>query len=511
MLSKTNNRIEYGDWQTSFDLALEVCKLLKEIGVNPKVIVEPTCGNGNFILAALQTFEDIEDVYGIEIYKPYIDELESALGQYDIDNPRKVKPTIHLYNQSIFEFDFAKIENDLNDREILVLGNLPWVTNSKLSVIGSDNLPKKTNFKNLGGLDAMMGKSNFDIAESICCQMINFLIGKKAHLSLLLKNSVVKNILYKQENSPLSISNIQQYNIDTKKEFGASVAACLFDCSFKEKYSKSCTVKDFYTRDNLQKYGWVGGKFVSNLEFYRDNSFIDGKSQLEWRSGIKHDCAKVMELTFDGSQYVNGYGEKVEIENDLLYPLLKSSDIKEGIISSTKKYVIITQQSPSDDTQFIRLKYPKTYSYLLSHSKELDNRASRVYKGRPRFCMFGIGEYSFKPYKIAVSGLYKKINFSIITPINNKSVMLDDTCYVLGFDTLEEAKMIQGLLNTKQVQEFIKSIVFTDAKRVINKEVLMRIDLLKLIEHLSNLEKQEKQQYYKYLKSNIIPTQMSLF
>jgi hypothetical protein len=89
--------------------------------------------------------------------------------------------------------------------------------------------------------------------------------------------------------------------------------------------------------------------------------------------------------------------------------------------------------------------------------------------------------------------------------------MLDDTCYVLGFDTLEEAKMIQGLLNTKQVQEFIKSIVFTDAKRVINKEVLMRIDLLKLIEHLSNLEKQEKQQYYKYLKSNITPTQMSLF
>jgi hypothetical protein len=125
--------------------------------------------------------------------------------------------------------------------------------------------------------------------------------------------------------------------------------------------------------------------------------------------------------------------------------------------------------------------------------------------------MFGIGEYSFKPYKIAVSGLYKKINFSIITPINNKSVMVDDTCYILGFDTLEEAKMIQELLNTKQVQEFIKSIVFTDAKRVVNKELLMRIDLLKLIEYLSNLEKQEMQQHYKYLKSNIITTQISLF
>jgi hypothetical protein len=511
MLMETNNKIEFGDWQTSLDLALQVCKLLKETGVNPKVIIEPTCGKGNFILAALQIFEDIEDVYGIEIYKPYIDELEKGLQQYYIANSNKSKPTIHLYNQSIFKFDFDEIENDLRDREILVLGNLPWVTNSKLGTIGSDNLPTKTNFKNLGGLDAMTGKSNFDIAESICYQLINFLIGKKAHISLLLKNSVVKNILFRQEKFPISISNIQQYNIDAKREFGASVAACLFYCLVDEKYSKCCGIKDFYTRDKLQKYGWVNEKFVSDVESYKDNLFIDGESQLEWRSGIKHDCSKVMELTFDGSKYVNGYGEMVDIEEDLVYPLLKSSDIKEEIISSTKKYVIVTQQSPSDDTRFIRFKYPKTYSYLLSHSKELDNRASRVYKRRPRFCMFGIGEYSFKPYKIAVSGLYKKINFSIITPINNKSVMVDDTCYILGFDTLEEAKMIQELLNTKQVQEFIKSIVFTDAKRVVNKELLMRIDLLKLIEYLSNLEKQEMQQHYKYLKSNIITTQISLF
>ena len=54
---------EYGDWQTSMELALSVCRLLKEQGINPHVIVEPTCGKGHFILAALQTFDSIEDIY----------------------------------------------------------------------------------------------------------------------------------------------------------------------------------------------------------------------------------------------------------------------------------------------------------------------------------------------------------------------------------------------------------------------------------------------------------------
>ena len=63
---------EYGDWQTNLPLAISVCEYLKERGIRPQVIVEPTCGQGNFILAALLTFDSIEDVYGIEIYKPYL-------------------------------------------------------------------------------------------------------------------------------------------------------------------------------------------------------------------------------------------------------------------------------------------------------------------------------------------------------------------------------------------------------------------------------------------------------
>lgn len=503
----------YGDWQTNLELALNICRLLKDSGVNPKVIIEPTCGKGNFILAALQTFDSIEVIYGIEIHKPYLDELKTKILQYHIHNPGKDKVKIHLYNQNIFNFDFADIKKSFDKREVLVLGNPPWVTNSKLGTLCKDNLPKKSNFKRLSGMDALTGKSNFDIAEYICRQMILLLSGENAFLALLLKNSVIKNILHEQKTNELPINNILQYSIDAKKEFNVSVAASLLFCSINDTASKHCEIKDFYTMKDIHEYGWVNNNFVSDIVLYQEYSYMDGRSPLTWWSGVKHDCAKVMELTNNDGQYTNGIGEIVDIEEDMVYPLIKSSDIKGGMISSTRKYVIVTQKTTSDDTEWITIKYPKTYKYLSSHAEFFDNRGSRIYKGRSRFCIFGIGEYSFKPYKIAVSGLYKKPTFTIITPVSGKSVMLDDTCYMLGFDTLDDAVTTLQLLNSKPVQSFIESIIFADAKRVISKDLLMRIDLMKALEHSSFclIDNLVSEHYSTMLKENITPKQLSLF
>lgn len=107
---KKAERDEYGDWQTSMKLALTVCQLIKEKGVNPKIIIEPTCGKGHFILAALQTFENIEEIYGIEIYEPYLDELKISILQYFLDNPTARKVKIKLFHQNIFNFDFTSIK-----------------------------------------------------------------------------------------------------------------------------------------------------------------------------------------------------------------------------------------------------------------------------------------------------------------------------------------------------------------------------------------------------------------
>ncbi len=58
--------------------------------------------------------------------------------------------------------------------------------------------------------------------------------------------------------------------------------------------------------------------------------------------------------------------------------------------------------------------------------------------------------------------------------------MLDDTCYFIGFNKYENAKIAYLLLNHEHTRKFLNSITFYDSKRPITKDVLMRIDFNKL-------------------------------
>jgi hypothetical protein len=68
--------------------------------------------------------------------------------------------------------------------------------------------------------------------------------------------------------------------------------------------------------------------------------------------------------------------------------------------------------------------------------------------------------------------------------------MLDDTCYLLGFDKLEFAAYTLILLNSKKSKELLQAITFSDAKRTFTKDILMRIDILKLALQFSMLDMQ---------------------
>lgn len=477
-----NTKEAYGDWQTNDDLAHSVCSFIKDTGFTPDVIIEPTCGKGAFIKAALDVFDSVSVIYGVEIYNPYLESLKNDLLERSLKLGR-CKATIILENANVFDYDFSKISKKHKGQQILVLGNPPWVTNSKLSSINSSNLPTKTNFKQTRGLDAITGKGNFDIAEYISIMLLRTFSSNIGRLAFLVKNIVPKNIVHEQPKAHIGVSNICQWNIDATKEFDVSAAASLFTCQFGGSYSLNCSVYDFYTKQFIQEYGWVNHNFVSNIQKYRQTQKYDGICPYVWWSGVKHDCAKVMELRKDaeGNLY-NSLGEIVDIESELVFPLLKSSDIGDERIIGTSRYVIITQHTASENTDYIKDKYPKAYAYLSSHAIELDGRKSVIYKKRPRFSIFGIGPYTFALYKIVVSGLYKHTRFSLVPPIENKPVVVDDTCYLLGFDTEIDAKITLALLNRQDAQDLLHSLVFSDAKRVINKDILMRLDLSALAE-----------------------------
>lgn len=127
---------------------------------------------------------------------------------------------------------------------------------------------------------------------------------------------------------------------------------------------------------------------------------------------------------------------------------------------------------------------------MTEHQENFSARKSSIYNNKPLFSIFGIGDYSFKPFKVAISGLYKTFHFTLILPQDNKPVMLDDTCYLIGFDKIEFAVYSLILLNSDTTVQFLQSVTFPDAKRTFTKDVLMRIDLLKLAKQINTADLQ---------------------
>jgi hypothetical protein len=478
--------IEYGDFQTNEYLAEKVIITWAEKSISPQVIIEPTCGKGNFIVAALKNFEQVTHIFGVEIYEPYIWEAKFKIIDFFLNNPQNNKPDISIAHCNVFDYDFKTIAKNFQNSEVLIIGNPPWVTNAKLGVLNSSNLPKKTNFKNLNGLDAMTGKGNFDIAESITLQMLNVFQRMKGHLVLLVKSSVIKNIVFDQKIKSYAISDIQKQRIDSKKEFNVSVEAAFFCCKLNSEPAFFCQESDaYFPEKQMSKFGWIADKFVSDVEKYMDSQAIDGLCPFVWRQGLKHDCSAIMELNKSNGHYTNGLNEEVTLEPDLVYGLLKSSDLKNTVVSQTRKYTIVTQKKVGQETQFIKDRYPKTYQYLIDHQTSFEARKSSIYINKPAFSIFGIGDYSFEPYKIAISGLYKTFHFTLVLQQNNKPMMLDDTCYMIGFDSIEFAAYAFILLNCEPTIRLLQSITFADAKRTFTKDVLMRIDMMALAKQIN--------------------------
>ncbi len=87
--------------------------------------------------------------------------------------------------------------------------------------------------------------------------------------------------------------------------------------------------------------------------------------------------------------------------------------------------------------------------------------------------------------------------------------MVDDTCYFIPCASEEEAVFVADLLNSKASVNFMKSLVFFDAKRPVNIDILKRIDIKKLAETANSTEKII--QYLPYAQQFMSPQQLLVF
>lgn len=471
---KTRHQIEFGDFQTPASLAAEACRLLKRRRVKAASIVEPTCGVGNFLAAAIEAYPAVRNSLGTDVNRDHLNRARQ--------NERLENPEIQLLQADFFQTDWDRALSGLPD-PLLVVGNPPWVCNSELGTIGGQNLPTKLNSNGSRGIEAITGKSNFDVSEWMMLRLLEVLKTRDATLSMLCKTSVARKVLAQAWQNDISIRRASMHRIDSQHAFGVAVDACLLTLQIGRKNGASeCTI--YASLDSTTAESCIGmrdERLVANVEEYdRCRSLFVG-SPVRWRSGIKHDCAKVMELRRDGRQLRNGFGELVDIEPTYLYPMLKSSDLASTGTATPSRWMLVPQQSTGEETDSIEQVAPRTWQYLQSHCQRLARRASAIYRGKPPFSIFGIGDYAFAPWKVAISGLYKELNFNLLGPCKSKPIVLDDTCYSIGFDSRAAASKVCDALNSPTAQAAFNSLIFWDSKRPVTAEVLNQIDYSRLI------------------------------
>ena len=319
---KNKQKTEFGDFQTPIELARKVCSLLSQRGFRPASILEPSCGEGSFLRACLEFFPLVRNLIGIDINEDYVHAARLAVAGL---TPRTA--SIEIMQADFFRLDWTSVLESA-PQPILVIGNPPWVTNAELGSLQSSNLPEKSNYHDRRGIDAITGKGNFDISEWLLNRAIEWIDGGEAVLAMLCKTSVARKALHYAWKRGQHIQSSDMYAVDASNYFGASVPACLLVvCSSASVRSYDCSVHDSIEDHGGETavFGLREGRLVANTPNFERWKHLEGDERYKWRSGIKHDCAKVMELSKEKEGYRNGFGELVDLEDRYLFPLLKSS------------------------------------------------------------------------------------------------------------------------------------------------------------------------------------------
>jgi hypothetical protein len=470
MAKRLGSQIEFGDFQTPPHLAEKVCGVIHRAGFLPASVVEPTCGIGAFIVASLKEFPTATHFIGVDRDAEYVQSAKAATTH------ARDERVLQIFQSNFFDMDWPNLIAQL-PKPTLILGNPPWVTNATIGALGGTNLPYKTNRDNLRGIDAITGKSNFDISEWMIRQNLEWFDNSLGMLAVLCKTAVARKVLADAWSRHLSIRSAEIRRIDAKHFFGATVDACLLVIWLQP----GCSSQDCRYFDSLDAlaprtvFGMREGMVVSDVDLYEQNRNHLGYGLSGWRSGIKHDRSSIFELTRSEEGFKNKLGEVVCVEEEVLFPLLKSSDLARN--RQPSRWLLVPQRTVAESPELLKYQAPKAWKYLNDHSEILARRGSSVYRGRPPFSIFGVGAYSFSPWKVGISGLYKTLNFVLIPPVGDRPVVLDDTCYFFPCETEQECRTLYKLVQSPQAHKLLTSLIFWDAKRPITARILNLLDI----------------------------------
>lgn len=512
-------RMALGEFHTPLSVCRTIVRNIGEKKVQNESFMDPGSGSGTFISACIEKKIEkggdtdlrqvLNNVYAIDLnpisvkstklsYLIAVSDLIQDEGIQDIELPVFLKDALELTRNDRIIYRDSIIDLSVDN----LIGNPPYVT--------WDNLPK--NVKNAWvdeyverlsllpkeGADKRLGHANDDISVSYAWVCIHKYLNSNGSATFVMKRDLMKGssgeLFRNMEVGDVNLSLEWVMDFNKLRPFGSDVQVDVatysmskssttdFPVSCKSIKSNNNSKSDFSSEESI-----LDTLRFDNLELVpidkRDSSsiLVDrkigrevlGECEYDIRHGVKGDRKSVFKIDKDT---VN------DIENDRVFPFVTSRHVvKFGLFGTPDRYLLPIDKSNENNLEHVKNELPKTYQYLDSHRDELGSRRSSWLSDGEFYNMFGVGDYTWKDYKVCWCRLGYKPHFAVFSEhkdslLDKKMVVPGDHYMYIPLDNRMPAHYVNGLLNSTPYQEAIAAIS-SRGKSSITKSVINRLKI----------------------------------
>jgi len=255
---------------------------------------------------------------------------------------------------------------------------------------------------------------------------------------------------------------------------------------------KLTTCKQFYAEpvnENDLTSPWITGKpkalkgirkILGNSNYKAHAGVCGWANSIYWIDLVdKRSDGLVVITNITKSTKINTENIQCSIEPDLIYPLLRSGDLKKWNANS---FVwIILPHTPDTGWQAIsedemKKSYPKTYLYFKRFENILRNRSGYklLRKGHPFYILVDINKKTFAPYKVVWTRV-AKIHAAVVNEKDGKPIIPQETITIVPLNDKKEAYYLCAMVNSAPFQYASISYSQTGGKSMGSPHVLENI------------------------------------
>jgi hypothetical protein len=380
-----------------------------------------------------------------------------------------------------------------------LVGNPPWIPWERLSE-ALKTAWRETYVSELGlqphtGVEARLGHSNDDVSVPYAFTCIHRYLGTGGRAAFVLKRDIVRGpagaVLRRSRvgDRPLRLTAIHDFG--TLSPFpDASSGAALYVFTADDAPTMPIPTKLWRAEDRVASFASAAQlretatveetELVALDESDRTSAWVRadlardalGECRHEIRHGLKDDAAAVFGLD---------RADLASIETERVFPYLRSRHVGKYGLSGHDLRLVPADRAGEDNEAWLREQCPDTYAYLDAHRETLLDRSSTWLDTGPFYTGFGLGPYTWAPYKIVWCRLGFKPDFAVASTrsdpdLGEKLVVPGDHYMFVATDDRQAAHFLCALLNSTPYQRTLRTLA-SGGKASLSKSVVSELAL----------------------------------